>query len=360
MLVVIVKHQLSEGVQYMSDNNMRWSVASVWNEALENGSQRELKERNYIWASEIGGAFIDRYLKMKAVLPTNPPNARSLRKFEAGDMMEWVVGMVLKRAGIYKDAQEWVRFQYPGLLYTTGRLDFLAGGAIDWEKAKSEVFALELPEFFGRAATKILEYLSINYPNGLENIIIEVKSCSSFMFDRYEKTGADPHHKLQAFHYLKGKNMPEAHIVYISRDDLRMLEFGVFNPSNVEEEYKADIKKMTDIFNGQEPEKEPLVIYDPKVGRFSRNWKVAYSNYLTRLYGYESQMDYENEWTGKINSWNRVFNRCVKGDKMTGLNLEIIEKAKKIFPDWDKMVDEVKAKGIKVEDENEGGEEKDA
>ena len=331
---------------------MKWSIGQVWNEALENGSRREMKPRDYMWASEIGGAYIDRLLKMKGTEPTNPPNARSLRKFEAGNMMEWVVGMVLKRAGIYKDTQEHIKYQYPGLLEVTGRLDFLAGGSVDWEKAKAEIVSLDLPEFFSRATTKIIEYLSGAYPAGLENIVIEVKSCSSFMFDRYEKTGADVHHQLQAFHYLKGKNLPEAHIVYISRDDLRMLEFGVYNPSPIEALYRGDIEKMTKIFNGEvEAEKEPLVAYDSEAGRFSRNWKVAYSGYLKLLYGYESQMAYEEAWTAKVNGYNRVMGRCVKGDKMTPANLDIIKDAKIMFPNWDELVKDIKAKGVDPEAE---------
>ena len=67
--------------QHMSD--LRWSFFKVWNDSLENGKDREYKARDYMWASEIGGSMIDRYLKMKGELPSNPPNARSLRKFEA-------------------------------------------------------------------------------------------------------------------------------------------------------------------------------------------------------------------------------------------------------------------------------------
>lgn len=326
-------------------------MGQVWNEALENGVKREMKPRQHMWASEIGGAYIDRFLKMKGVEPTNPPNARSLRKFEAGNMMEWVVGMILKRAGIYKNTQEHLSFQYPNLLEVTGKLDFMAGGAVDWEKAKAEVFQLELPEFFSRATTKIIEYLSTTYPQGLDNIVIEVKSCSAFMFDRYERTGAGKHHQLQAFHYLKAKNMPEAHIVYISRDDLRMLEFGVFNPSEVEKEYKKDIQIMTEIMTtDKQPELEPVVSYEEETGKFSRNWKVAYSNYLTMLYGYENQMAYENVWAGKVSAMNRVMARCVNGAKMTAKNLEIIEEAKKLFPNWDELVANSKAKGVTEED----------
>lgn len=329
------------------ENKLTWAVSQVWNEALEVSKDREFKPRDYMWASELGGAYIDRYLKMKGITPTNPPNPRSLRKFEAGNFMEWVVGMVLKRAGIYKTTQEWVEYQYPDLCRVTGKLDFLAGGQIDTEKAITAISDLELPEFFSRATMSIINYLTTTYPQGLANTVIEVKSCSAFMFEKYLKVGADPHHQLQAFHYLKCKNLPEAHIVYISRDDLRMLEFGVFNPSSVEDLYKEDIQKMTTILKGGlEPEKEPLVIYDDVLCKFSRNWKVAYSNYLTMLYGYIDQADFENYWTPRVAGMNRVMGRCIKGDKMTEKNLEIITEAKKTFPNWDELILKAKEKGV--------------
>ena len=322
---------------------MKWTIAEVWNQALESREERKLEERDYIWASELGGAYIDRYYKMKAIPPTNSPDSRMLRKFEAGNMMEWLVGMVLKRAGLYKTSQEHLRFQYPGLLAVTGRLDFLAGGKIDWEKARANVFELELPEFFGRAATNIINYLSSNYPNGLDDIVLEVKSCSSFMYDKYKNAGADPRHILQAFHYLKCKDLSEAHIIYISRDDLRLLETNIVNPSLIEEAYYSDIAKMTTILNNKiETEKESLVIYDSRSGKFKLNWKVQYSSYITKIYGYANQDAYDREWKSRIASWNRVMTRCVVGDTMTLLNKKVIEDAKTIFPNWDQLVENAK------------------
>jgi hypothetical protein len=332
---------------------MKWTIAEVWNEALETRQERKLEPRDYIWASELGGSFIDRYYKMKAVPPTNVPDARMMRKFEAGNMMEWLVGMVLRRAGLYKTGQEHLRYQYNGLLAVTGRLDFLAGGNIDWEKARANVFSLELPEFFGRATANIIDYLSKNYPDGLDDIILEVKSCSSFMFDKYKRYGADPRHTLQAFHYLKSKDLSEAHIVYISRDDLRLLETSVVNPSLVEESYYSDIARMTTLFNVGvgKSEKEHLVLYDFHSNKFKLNWKVQYSNYLTKIYGYTHQDDYDNEWKSRVASWNRVMTRCVNGDKMTPLNIDVIKDAKSQFPDWDNLVE--LAKNVVSEEDTE-------
>ncbi len=83
-----------------------------------------------------------------------------------------------------------------------------------------------------------------------------------------------PHHVLQTFHYLKAKDLKEGHIFYMCKDDARVMEFGVFNPSPVEDFYRADIEEMTKIFNsGVQPDPEPLILFDPDKGTFQKNWK---------------------------------------------------------------------------------------
>ena len=275
-------------------NDLSWSFSQIWNQSLENREERTLSPREKIWASELGGSFIDRYLKMRADPPTNPPNPRSLRKFEAGNMMEWLVGIVLKRAGILKENQKWLMYQYPDLLPVSGKFDYSAGGKPDWSKAAESVKVLELPQFFSRATDAIIEHFSKNYPDGLKEVILEIKSCSSFMMEKYEKCGASLNHKLQLFHYLKATEQDEGHLVYISKDDLRMLEFYVGNPSQIEDVYKQDISDMTAYLKMEfEPKKEDVILFDKEDFSFSGNWKVAYSNYLTKLYGYKNQMEYE-------------------------------------------------------------------
>lgn len=333
---------------------MIWSFFQIWNKSLELGrEERPIKARNNMWASELGGSYIDRYLKMTGVKPTNPPDTRSIRKFEAGNFMEWVVGRVLKRAGILIQNQEWLSFQYPGLVEVTGKNDYFAGGNPDWVAGLKEVEDLELPEFFNRATLSIIEYFSANFPNGLDKIVLEVKSCSLMMFEKYERVGAAKNHKLQCYHYLKAKNIEEGHIVYICKDDLRMLEIPVYlNDPEVEQEYKQDIALMTyHLSSGVCPEKEPEIILDVEMGKFTKNWKVEYSNYITLLYGYENQHSFFNTHKGRVAKWNRVLKRCIDGSNMTKLNLEVIEDIKAWFPDFENIVVDLKARGVKLEEE---------
>jgi hypothetical protein len=311
-------------------NNMKWTFYQVWNESLEeNKGSRVLSPRQKIWASELGGSYIDRYLKMKGVPPTNPPNPRSLRKFEAGNIWEAIVGYVLRRAGILQIRQEWLEYQYPSLLPVSGRLDFIGGGKPDISKALDLINKefTWLPEFISRATANIVQRLVEEHPEGLENIILEIKSCSSFMFEKYEKDGkASPQHKSQLFHYLKAKNMAEGHIVYICKDDARMLEIGVYNPSEAENFYKKDIETMSNfVYNDIEPEKEKPIVYDDDWGKFSANWKVGYSTYLTKLYGLADQKEFDDKFKPTVERWNRVAERIRDNKEMTDKNKEVLE-----------------------------------
>lgn len=307
--------------------NLSWSFYQVWNESLEEGkTQKTLEPRQRIWASEMGGAYIDRFLKMTGVQPSNPPNPRSLRKFEAGNIWETIVGYVLNRAGILISKQEWLEYRYDGLLPVTGKLDFIAGGKPDYDKSIS-IISKEfnwLPEFISRATKRIVERLKEQYPDGLKEIILEIKSCSAFMFERYEKKNeASPQHKMQNFHYLKAKNMPEGHIVYISKDDARLLEIGVLNPSMVEDDYKKDIEQMTYFVehNERPPLQKPIIFEED----FSANWKVGYSNYLTMLYGFQNQKEFDDKYKPMVERWNRVLQRIKDKKELTANNSEAIK-----------------------------------
>ena len=331
---------------------MQWTFYNLWNESLEEGRPtRVLEPRQKIWASELGNAYIDRYLKMTGVQPSNPPNPRSLRKFEAGNIWEAIVGYVLRRAGILQARQDWIQYQYDGLLPVSGKLDFIGGGKPDYEKAFSTISKEFdwLPEFISRATANIIQSLRVKYPDGLANIILEIKSCSSFMFEKYEREGnANPQHKLQLFHYLKCKNMPEGHIVYISKDDARMLEVGVLNPSLIEDMYKKDIETISNyVQNKIEPPKEKFIIFDKDWGSFSANWKVGYSSYLTLLYNFENQKAFDDIYKPIVERWNRVLQRIIDGKEMTENNQAAIsEMAKegfeidKIVPFVNKKIDE--------------------
>lgn len=322
-------------------NKLSWSFQNIWNESLAQKEDRELKPRNHIWASELGGAYIDRYYKMKGVMPSNPFDDRSLRKFEAGHIFEWIVEMVLRRAGILQSVQEWVEFQYPGLMRVTGKLDHIAGGKPNWKLVKEELKTNELPPFVLRTAIAVVEHFSKKYPKGLDNIVFEIKSVGSLMFHRYETFRLpDPKHSLQLFHYLKAKDMPEGHLVYISKDDLCLAEIGIENPSSLEEDYEADISLMTDYLKKKSPPSaERSIIFDEISGKFASNWKVGYSPYLTKVYGFKNQNAFDTMFKPIVARWNRVLGRVISGKRMTLNNKKALKEIKDKFPNINELIE---------------------
>ena len=317
-----------------------WGFAKVWNDSLMRVDTRDMKPRDNLWASELGKAPIDLYLKMKGTQPSNPPNARSLRKFEAGNVFEWIVSLILKRAGILQDQQHWSAHQYEGLLNVTGKADFIAGGIPDYEKWQNELSQLELPEVFMRASLAVMEHFKIEYPNGLIEIPLEIKSTGSFMFETMEKTNKpNKNHRIQTFHYLKSENRPRANLTYICRDDLRIMEFTVLNPSFVEDEYKGHIEEISKYFYANErPPLAPLLVFDEDEGKFRKNWNVEYSNYLTMLYGFKEPDEYGRPYQAIASKFNRVMGRVKRGDKMTDKNEEVLKEIKNLGYDLDAII----------------------
>lgn len=308
-----------------------WGLSEIWNQSLLEREERPRKERDNIWASELGKAPVDIYLSLRATEPTNPPNPRSLRKFEAGNIWEWIMSLILLRAGILKSDQAWCSYQYPGLLEVTGKADFIAGGVPDITKANLE--ELNMPEVFIKAGANIFNYLLEKYPNGLPEQPLEIKSTSSFMFDVYstKKTASD-NHKMQLFHYLKAMDYKQGMIIYISRDDCRMLEVPVYRDSPIEEQYKKHIEEITKYHkdNVQPPLEKPIE-YDEVLEKFTKNWKIAYSQYLTKLYGYKDQKEFDDKYTPIVSKWNRVLTRVKDGKDMTEKNKEVLAEIKKEY-----------------------------
>lgn len=304
-----------------------WTFYETWNKSLEEAEVRPIEARDNIWASELGKSHIDVFLKMKGTKLTNPPNPRSLRKFEAGNMFEWIVGLILKRAGILHSSQERVTYKYDGLCEVTGRIDYIAGGKPDFDKAKAEIDAMDLPEGFYRGFKGIMEHLKVKYPNGLGIKPLEVKSLSAFMYDGLEKTGKSLKiHRLQAYHYIKSLNLPMANIVYICRDDMRMMEIPVYLNSFVEAEYKAEIEKISYYHMKDEmPPLEKPIVWDTDMLKFAKNFNVAYSGYLTMLYGLQNQMEFDEKYAPMSERWNRVLNRAKAKKKMTDKNLSALK-----------------------------------
>lgn len=342
---------------------MPWRFDLLMNEAITCLPRKPMVKRDYIWASELGGDFATRYLKMHAHIPSNPPNERSKRKFVSGDMFEWVVELVLTMCGVLKKKQLHGVVELPGLLKVTGRLDFIAGGTIDWEFAKAEVERMksvfditlsDMPPFILHAIERILfrmEQMFSRVP--LKEMIIECKSVSGFVGDLIEKTNTPrPGHPFQTLHYVIA-NKIDGSLLYINKDSFMCYQFDVFPTKGALLLYRTDVAQMTEYYNASGknylkniPPKAPEIIFEPATYRFVKNNQVEYSPYLSFLYpAYKNFDDYNERWKKPIASWNRTFKRCVQGANMTALNKSVVDEASRVFPEWDKYVQLAKNTG---------------
>jgi hypothetical protein len=347
-----------------------WRFDTIWNKALDSFPERALQARSHIWASELGGSYITRYLRMNAVPYTNPPNARSRRKFMSGDIWEWIVKMVLTTSGILKAHQERTEVELPGLLKVTGKIDFLAGGDVDWDKAKSEISRMEavfgiaegdVPAFVTHAMVFVVDEMKKLFKNKpLMLVPFECKSLSTEMMKKVEKKGALAHNVLQLGHYIIGTKINTGYLVYICRSDTICNQFEVDRDTRLARLYRADVEHMTNVYNNGFNNRSPLklappkdaeVLFDPVLFRFEKNFQVEYSPYLTMLYNYETPEDFRMRWANTVTNYNRVFKRLVKGENVTDKNKIVIAEVTKWFPDWDKYIYKAKAEGAFSNDE---------
>jgi len=257
-----------------------WSLEQIWNDVLI-GMERPRKPRDYIYSSEIGKSYWDRYQKMMGVEYTNPYDDRVLRKFSAGNFFEDLIGIVLKKIGILVEEQ--TKIEIPAtkdMLRVSGRMDFLAGGVTNWNDARKRVKESEFPTAVEGIAMNLIDYFEKKYPKGLEKKLLEIKSVNSQVFwakkDYLEE--AYPHHVFQLYSYMRQLGYKEGTIVYISKDDLTIKEIEVKATPELEKKFLEDIKTMSGYYISKtEPPLPQRVVYDArKKLRFSAKKKLEH------------------------------------------------------------------------------------
>jgi len=300
----------------------------IFDSALERNEDRPLIQRDYIWASELGMSFFERYLKMNAVPPSNPPNKIAIRKFKIGRLIEDFFKLVLFEVGLLHKHEERVYSDESLGIKVSGKLDILYGGKFNINDINDVLDRLSFLSFIGVLSDAIKEFAEQNKNVDFELIGLEVKSVSDHIYNRIEMDQRPmEHHALQAFHYAKWTKIPFM-IVYFDKNNARIQSFWVTDENEVyAKKYEDDIKQMAHyIKNDIQPEKEKLFSFGVK---FSPNWQVEYSNYLESHYGFKSKQDYK-DWAKPISDrWNRVLTRIKDGKLLTEDNKLAIQEMKK-------------------------------
>lgn len=287
-----------------------WSIQEAWNKELE-AERRDIKERNYINASDLGGSFLDRYYKMKGIQPSNPYESRVLRIFAAGNEFHHLLQKVFEKIGILKSKEKLVIIpEADKTLKVLGYYDMELGGFADWNEARKRIKEYGFSVFIEAASLRIIDIFEKEFPKGLDPILCEIKSINSNAFwAKKDYIGAGyPHHKLQLYTYLKALNLPEGRLLYVSKDDLSLQEgLVMLDSKELAEEWNKDIETMTDFYRKDiVPPKEDDIVFNEEKKRYEINWRVARSPYLTKITG-KSKEEWEKETRSKVNFKNKEF-----------------------------------------------------
>lgn len=344
-----------------------WSIQKIWNDSLTFAqAERVYEPRQHIWASEIGKEMHGRYLKMLGTKPEVPYSERVLRKFEAGNMLERHVGFFLVIAGILQEDNK--RFEIPECdehLAISGRPDFQAGGIPKpWKDIISDPMVqmmFRLMPSMEHIGENLHKYFVSQYSGGLKELVYEVKSVNSMLFWAKKDYLQDAyhHHQLQLFTYLKALNKPEGRMLYISKDDLTLVEFPVYlNDEKLEKEWQEDIEKISKHVRSKiEPELPPSIIFDQRKkitftrdktkfktkGAWTSNWQVEWSQYFPTVTGCKDV----DEWTSKIKPELKDLNDEHKAKYIQHLqDTDILDENEKVIA---KKKSETKAKKKKLD-----------
>lgn len=295
-----------------------FSIQELWNKSFD-VKPYKIEPRNYLRASEIGKSYLDVYLALKGVEPTNPFDERTLRKFEAGRLFEWLVGNVFRKAGLNVKTNESIApIKLENCLPIYGHYDYLVSGCANWDESIKKIEAEKFPGFIEQVCLRLIEWLRNKYPilydennrmiEGLPPTLYEVKSANSMLFWSKKDYLIDAYdgHKMQGITYIKGLGMDSIRFLYISKDDLTLAEFEVTLTRELEAQWLKWVEDISHyVLNGIQPESEPDIVYDEEKKRWDTNWKVERSLYLTYVTGLSVE-EWKKKWTDECSARNRV------------------------------------------------------
>lgn len=195
---------------------------------------RDIEQRQEYWSQEawhpscLGTCLTGAFLKRNGILPEY--DDRLLRVFSIGKQLEDWVADRLRDAGATFEEQ----------------------------------IPIEIPEWNVKGTADFI------LKDGEVSMPIELKSKNSRAFWYMEKKheGANRHHMMQLWTYLKALNLPEGRIVYISKDDLVIAEYPIYlDDISLEREVTDQFELLNKAWDASLP---PAPITD------SKDWRYKY------------------------------------------------------------------------------------
>jgi len=264
-----------------------WNLSNLLTDLIGTRANPKGEVRTEIWASDLGGVMLDRFLDMKGVPYSDPATGKNLMTFFLGEQIETGLKDILEKIGIAYTDNERKLYQEKDYLPVVAKPDLIVE-VESWEviraninKMAEEASKLE-PKYQEREMTKIRAYFEVikkfreRFPEGLKKTIFEIKSANTRSFKMKKTEGPQLSHQLQILTYLKAYNLSEGHIIYVSKEYGDMQEF-VVKADNVElnRVWEEDVAKISRYI--KEDTRPPLIFSES-------DWRFKYSKYFTMLY----------------------------------------------------------------------------
>ena len=196
------------------------------------GAKKEEREIKHWHPSKIGSCMRGVYLERLGVKPDEEFDERTLRVFDVGHIFEdWIINILKKDDSLKIETQ-----------------------------VRVEDAELDISGY----ADALIEY------NG-EKKLYEIKSKHSRAFHYMQKMGegANRHHEYQLWLYMKILNIENGAILYVSKDDLCLLEYPVLlSDKKLEVETMSYIKALNEAWQKKDPSILPL----PKKGAWQEKY----------------------------------------------------------------------------------------
>lgn len=264
-----------------------WMLSYLLTDLIGTRSKEKGEVRNEIWASDLGGIMLDRYLDMKGIPYSDLPDGRGLANFFLGEQIEAGLKDMLNNLGVAYTDNERKLYQEKDYLPVVAKPDLVVEVS-SWDAVREKLLAQvkeaeKLEEKYKeREMSKLTRQFEVikkfreKYPKGLTKTIFEIKSANTRSFKARKEEGASLNHQLQLLTYLKAYNVNEGHIIYINKEYGNFLEFIVkVDDKELNKVWEDDVSKIS--YYVKNDIRPPLV--------FDKNdWRFKYSKYYTMLY----------------------------------------------------------------------------